>query len=298
MDAILSNYPKILIKRFEAMGDILMSTPIIRKLYNDRSGKCLIDYQLYDTHQQILKYNPYIRNILGINDQLTDVYNMSINLDLVYEKKPKIHVIDAFAELVFGHSNIDKSLDLFTNELNRQQADKVKKSINNDYIVFHARNYPGASRNISLLFWQDLVKTVLMETNVSIAFIGQGNDAYFFRDEPRTIDLRNQFDILTTKEIISSAKIFVGSDTGTLHVAATTNTDIVGLFTSVRAEYRQPFRSKGRFIPVAANIPCYGCQENFTPPVVQINCMRNDYECQNRFSVQDVLWNIKNLLTS
>ncbi len=295
MDVNPDNYPKILLRRFEAMGDILMITPIIRKLYNDRGGKCHIDFQLYEPHKIILEHNPFVRHVLGMNEPFPCEYDIVINLDLVYEKKPKIHAVDAFAELVFGTTNFDKSLDLFTSEVNKTTADHIKSMIGNDYIVLHVRNHPGTSRNININFWQGLVESLLSKTTVSIAFIGQQNEVCFFGND-RLIDLRHRFDILTIKEIIARAKLFVGSDTGTLHVAGTTNTDILGLFTSVRSEYRLPFRLRGKFIPIASDIDCYGCQEQFTPPVARIDCMRGDYECQNRFNPESVTEQILSLL--
>lgn len=294
MEDIQANYPRILVKRLEAMGDILMATPIIRKLYNDRSGKCFIDFQLHEPHKDVILLNPFVRYVIGIHEPLPDTYDMIINLDLVYEKKPTKHVIDAYAEMVFGNTKLDKSMDLFTDSMNTHQADHLYSQINNDFIVLHIRNYPGTSRNISLDFWNKLIIEVIGQTDLSIVFIGKGNDICFTGND-RFIDARNQYSIKTVKEIIARAKIFVGSDTGTLHIAGTTNTDIIGLFTSVRPQYRFPVRLQGKFIGIAANIDCHGCQEQFAPPVVKIDCMRGDYECQNRFDPIQVSKFIKDL---
>lgn len=287
MDDIQSNYSKILVRRSDAMGDILMATPIIRKLYNDRNGKCFIDFQLHEHHKDTLTCNPFIRNIIPSNQPLQEKYDLIIDLDLIYEKRPSLHVIDAYAELAFGNNNFDKSIDLFTDQLSKQLADNLKNNLQKDYIVLHVRNYPGTSRNINLDFWNQLVLNILNNTELYIVFIGQNSDVAFSSNE-RLIDLRHQINLLTVKEIIANAKMFIGSDTGTLHVAGTTNTDIIGLFTSVRSEYRQPFRIQGKFIPIAADIECYGCQEKYTPPVCSIDCLRGDYECQNRFDAGKV----------
>lgn len=278
------DYPRILINRRAALGDVLMATPIIRKLYNDRNKKCYIDFSINPEYESLVKNNPAIQTVITRpyeNINLHD-YDLVLNLNLVYEKNPRLHPIDAYANYVFGTELSDKKTELFTKELDKEKANKFKETINNEYIIFHLRNVYGASRNLPLKFWHELLDNLLKKTGESVVFVGSKQDNCFYGHH-RLIDARDQFSLLELKEVIARAKVFVGTDSGPMHIAATTDVGIVSFFTSVKSQYRRPFRSKDNFVALESGIDCYGCQANFSPPVTAIYCLRNDYECVNRF---------------
>ena len=279
------DYPRILINRRAALGDVLMATPIIRKLYNDRQGKCFIDFSVNPEYESLMKHNSYINKVITVSYENINLreYDIIINLDLVYEKNPKLHPIDAYAGYVFGTELTNKTTELFTEEPDKEKANEFKETIENEYIVFHLRNVYGTSRNLPLKFWHELLDNLLSRTNESIVFVGSKQDSYF-GGHHRLIDTRSQFSLLELKEVIAQAKIFVGTDSGPMHIAATTDVGIVSFFTSVKAQYRRPFRSMDNFVALESGIDCYGCQANFSPPVTAIYCLRNDYECVNRFN--------------
>lgn len=278
------NYPRILINRRAALGDVLMATPIVRKLFLDREGKCSIDFSTNQEYELLLKHNPYIRNTIASSYENINLreYDIVINLDLVYEKNPLLHPIDAYSKYVFGIELPDKTTELVTNDSAKENAKRFKELIGNDYLVLHLRNVYGASRNLSMSFWHKLVGHLINKTEQRIIFIGSPQDN-FFQGHHRLIDARGQFDLLSLKEVINQSQLFVGTDSGPMHVAASTEVDIVAMFTSVKHNLRQPFRTFGNFFPFAAQIDCYGCQSRFLPPVTSIHCLRNDYECVNRF---------------
>lgn len=278
------NYPRILINRRAALGDILMATPIVRKLFHDRQGKCFIDFSVNQEYEPLLKHSPYIRNIIAAPYETINLheYDIIINLDLVYEKNPLLHPVDAYSKYVFGIELSDKTTELFTDDYSKDNAKRFKEVIGNDYLVLHLRNAYGASRNLSMRFWHELIGHLINKTEQRIIFIGSLQDN-FFQGHNRLIDARGQFDLLSLKEVISQSRLFVGTDSGPMHIAASTDVDIVAMFTSVEYNLRHPFRSSGNFFPFAARIDCYGCQARFLPPVTSIHCLRNDYECVNRF---------------
>ena len=60
---------KILIIRLSSIGDIILTTPIIRQVRN-KFPQAQIDFLLEDKFYSILKYNPYINTIIRYNKQL------------------------------------------------------------------------------------------------------------------------------------------------------------------------------------------------------------------------------------
>lgn len=77
------------------------------------------------------------------------------------------------------------------------------------------------------------------------------------------IDLRNKTSIEELSSIMSGAKVVCGLDSGPIHLAGTTEVDIVCGYTSVLAEYRIPIRAKGVTYPISPNIECIGCESKW-----------------------------------
>lgn len=281
--------PKILINRQAAGGDVLMTTPIVRKIFEDRKGQCEIDFFVKQECRAYLGSNPYIKNIHTRLPDASDLkkYDVIIDLDLVYEKNPEIHAVDSYALYAIGHTDFDRSLELHTTDDEKSRGDQFKEKVGNNYIVIHQRRFAWPSRNISEKVWSSLVKRLLSDTSLSIVQVGAPGEPAFAGND-RLIDARGEFTIPELKEVIQRSVLYIGVDSGPAHVAAATTTDMIVLYTSVREEYRRPLRSKGRFVPVAADIDCYGCHAKNPVPCTTFICHRGDIECINRFDPDDI----------
>ena len=159
---------------------------------------------------------------------------------------------------------------------------EFKSSIGNDYVILHQRKFAWPSRNIPEKIWAGVVKELLAKTHHHIVQVGAAGEPAFSGD-PRLIDVRGELSIPQLKEVIGNADLYLGVDSGPAHVASATLTDMIVLYTSVRGEYRQPLRNSGRFVPVAAEIDCYGCHAKNPVPCTTFICHRKDIECVNRF---------------
>lgn len=276
--------PKILINRQAAGGDVLMTTPIVRKIYQDRKGLCEIDFFVKQECRAYLGSNPYIKNVYTRLPDANDLkkYDVIIDLDLVYEKNPEIHAIDAYALYAIGHTDFDRSVELHTTDQEKQAALEFKSNIGNDYVVLHQRKFAWPSRNIPEKIWASVVKELLSKTHHHIVQVGAAGEPAFSGDQ-RLIDVRGELSITQLREVIANADLYLGVDSGPAHVASSTCTDMIVLYTSVREEYRRPLRSNGKFVPMAAQIDCYGCHAKNPVPCTTFICHRKDIECVNRF---------------
>jgi len=63
---------KILVIRFSSIGDIVLTTPVIRSLYNGISGVA-IDYVTKASFKSLLQHNPYLRKIHTLEDNLSEL---------------------------------------------------------------------------------------------------------------------------------------------------------------------------------------------------------------------------------
>lgn len=277
--------PSILVNRQGASGDVLMTSPIVRKLHQDYKGNCDIDFSVWHECAPFVEGNPYIRNVLKVlpDAELIARYDRYINLDLVYERNPKIHAVDAYALEAFGTTDFDRGLELFTSEADKQVGKTFSEFMNGNYVVLHQRRWAWPSRNINPDMWAKVVEQILDKTSAYIVQVGQTHEPVFSGTE-RLIDVRGQFSIPELKEVIGNSKLFMGVDSGPGHLASATGTDMILLFTSVKEEYRRPLRTQGNFIPIVPDIDCYGCHADNPAPCTTFICRRSDVECVNKFN--------------
>lgn len=277
--------PSILVNRQGASGDVLMTSPIVRKLHQDYNGECDIDFSVLPDCAAFVEGNPYIRTVLKTlpGADLIAKYDRYIDLDLVYERNPRIHAVDAYALEAFGTTDFDRSLELFTTDADKEVGKTFSKFMDGNYVVLHQRRWAWPSRNINPEMWAKVVEKILDQTSAYIVQIGQTHEPVFSGTD-RLIDVRGQFSIPELKEVIGNAKLFMGVDSGPGHVASATDTDMILLFTSVREEYRRPLRQRGNFIPIVPDIDCYGCHADNPPPCTTFICKRGDVECVNKFN--------------
>jgi len=82
------NYkPRILIKRRQALGDVIMTTPIVRRLRQELGRDAIINVAT-DNPSAFLN-NPHIDAVISGGDP-TDGYDRMIDLDLAYERRPEM----------------------------------------------------------------------------------------------------------------------------------------------------------------------------------------------------------------
>lgn len=283
--------PQILVIRAGALGDALLSTPIIRKLWNDRQGNCFIDVST--ENPEAFRNNPYIRQVLKQSDLIGKQYDQIINLDLAYEKNPLMHITHAYSLHAFGNDfNYDMQPELHATEAEKQNVSNYVQSLpTSNFIVMHMRQHTWPSRNLKISFWQELVSKIIDKTDLTIVQVG-ANHEIAFEGNSRLVNALGKFTIHELKELIQTSKGFVGMDCATVHVAACTDKPLIGFFTSAHHEYRKPLGNTP-FYSIAANIECYGCQKDNLPPCTIFICNRNDVECINRFNADSVVETIK-----
>ena len=54
---------KILIIRFSSFGDIILTTPVIKKI-KEKYPEAIIDFIVYDVFSEAISLNPHIRNVI------------------------------------------------------------------------------------------------------------------------------------------------------------------------------------------------------------------------------------------
>jgi ADP-heptose:LPS heptosyltransferase len=272
---------KILVIRAGALGDVILATGIVRELNKFHSGQCSID--VATEYPEVFKNNPYVNLVINKSSVNQSEYDQVIDLDLCYEMEPNQHVLDAYSKKVFGIANFNVSPELFLEE-----EHTTLPKIDAPYVVVHMRNHYWPSRNLPQEFWVPLISNILAKTNYTVVQIGSGQDLAFGGLGDRLINTVGKLGLHQSHALIGQARAFVGADAGALHIAACTQTPILAMYTSVRADYREPKYRTAPHISIASDIDCYGCVEKCPVPYSNYYCARGDEQCVRSFDPESV----------
>jgi heptosyltransferase I len=87
-----------------------------------------------------------------------------------------------------------------------------------------------------------------------------------------------EFDLTELRALMDRASLFIGGDSGPLHVAGTTGVPVVGLYGPTLAARSAPWRPS-RFVTESIELPDVPCR-----PCDQRRCEPGDYRCLGSIS--------------
>ena len=275
---------QILVRRRAALGDVIMSTGVVRELKNRYN--CEID--IATEFPNVFDNNTNVRSIYH-TDAMPEVknYDLYINLDDAYEHNPRNHYIDSYFYRAFGASTVDnKNPELFATESDEEfikafcQDNELDK-----YIVVHIRQWYWELKNMSWDTWYAVFEKLFTDrTDFKIVCVGTTQDG--FVDHPLFVDSRDKLSIQQQKLLMDGADCFVGIDSGPYHIAACATTYFVSLHTHLLPDRIIP--QNKIVIPVTSKVDCIGCNDNQQRPVRQIVCKYGDYRCSNNFDADEI----------
>lgn len=100
-----------------------------------------------------------------------------------------------------------------------------------------------------------------------------------------------EFDLSELRALVGRAALYIGGDSGPLHIAATTNTPVVALFGPTLPERSMPWRA-ARVSALAVDagpLPCRPCHQR--------HCEPGDFRCLTRVAPSQVLTAAESLLS-
>ena len=109
------------------------------------------------------------------------------------------------------------------------------------------------------------------------------------RGAERVLDF-GEFDLAELRALVGRSALFVGGDTGPLHIAATTTTPVVGIYGPTLPERSAPWRDPA--VPTASvqinGLPCRPCDQRA--------CVPGDFRCLTTLKADDVIAAAEQLL--
>lgn len=270
---INKNAGSITIKRVGALGDVLMITPIIRFI---KQQFPYIDIHVMTKYFDIFKNNPYV-NSASLQYKDCDMF---IDLDGTYEHKPFLHILDSYAVniLGFGLDKGDKNfhLDMMSGEdIEKEEKNNIDEILNGGKYICVNMSKSWDSRTLPPQTWAETISKFL-GSGYFVISIGTEKDDDLKIDHDHFMDLRGKLTIHQTMEWIKHSKLYIGMDSGLLHVAQCTETKVLGIFTCVSPETRIT-RKENTISIIPEPDKCAFCWHTFKG-VTNIECKHKDTE--------------------
>jgi ADP-heptose:LPS heptosyltransferase len=279
---------RILVKRRAALGDVVMSTGVVRELHRRHEGNCAITVET--EYPLVYKNNPYIRDLRNWGECNTADYDIVYNLDDSYESNPDNHFVDSMFYRVFGANTRDHSVDLHPDDNDRAIVDADVQELAAPFFAIHMRNWAWPLKNIAIDTWGEIISAVFEQrTDHKVVTVGGPTDYTF--DHPLFFNANARYTPQQLAYFLNSAKCFVGIDSGPFQIAGASDTHIIGLLTHNPPEYIMPERHLDRdwhHTAIQANVACVGCNVNQQRPVRQVVCQWGDYRCNRTWDTDRI----------
>tara|TARA_R100000152_G_C6781219_1_gene215254 strand:- start:3194 stop:5914 length:2721 start_codon:yes stop_codon:yes gene_type:complete len=289
---------KLYLIHCRGLGDILSTTPSLRKLSKAYREK--IDIITYNP--EVFKNNPYVNKIFLWEENVEKIkeqYNKEDIHDVAWSHQLN-HSFDIRAlhakYLGFGLLPEEMEYDFI--------ADKYEDlDLPLNYICIHPA-FNWESRTWPQEKWQALIdylidlghKVVITGKTEKEPEVGSWSKIKYifkFEENPNLIDLSEKANLSQTWHIINRAEKFITMDTGLLHLAGSTNTEIIQLGSSINYKFRAPFRMGSQeyrytYVGGDCDIFCasdlkYAVKEhgkfNVTPPLWKCLESKETFEC-------------------
>lgn len=318
---------KFLIIRFSSIGDIVLTTPVIRCLKKQVSG-AEVHFLTKDSFRSVVEHNPYIDKLhvlahsweLMIEELRTEEYDYIIDLHhntktlkvkSALKKKsfsfyklniqkyfytafkinmlPKVHIVDRYLRTVesFGVKNDGAGLDYFIAPHEETKKEDIPASHSAGYIAC-VIGAAHATKRWPVHKWKEFCN----EMKHPIILLGGPEDAangneIASMDVVKVYNACGKFKLNESADLVRKAKLVITNDTGLMHIAAAYKKPIISLW--------------GNTVPSFGMTPYYG-DAPVADLILQINklwcrpcskigynkCPLGHFKCMEKISSQEL----------
>jgi len=240
------------------MGDLISATPTIKKLSEIYQSPITV----ISTHPYLFDNCPYVDESLRFDDyteeQLSEKYDLHKTFFLLGKQDSRgVEFKHAMCDIRQFHAK-DLGFMLTPDELTCDYFPKSDESCISEfnlperYVVIHPAQ-SWCSRTWSKYNWQALCIS-LEDAGIPVISIGKDSreesdfsgttfKPVFKLDIKNGLDLSNKTTLDQSWYILNKSVCVITMDSGILHLAGTTDTHIIQLGSSIKPEYRAPYRN-------------------------------------------------------
>lgn len=314
----LENINSILIIRLSSLGDILLSTPLIRTIKN-KFPNVSIDIIVKGQYKDVIYNNPYLRNTyLYDADNRTELLTelKSKNYDLIIDLQNNLHSKNIRSSLPgfvvkFNKKSIKKFLlvrtkiNLLKNtgqipvryaqtlknfELDDQGLDLFTPNVPSAMLIKNERYIgicPG-SRHFTKMwpkeYYVNLCRKLIKDCCQVVLFGGKADRkicAEIKSEVPEAINLQNEDDILQTAADMKMCTAIYCNDSGLMHTASAVSVPVIVFLGSTIKEFGfTPYKNKNVILE-NSSLRCRPCSH-----IGRKKCPKKHFKCMLEITPQ------------
>ena len=282
------------------LGDTLAATPVIRKLSQTYNEKISV----ISHHPDLFKNLPYIQNNYTYSEetfsQIEHLYEMMKTFDISYRPNGVCNKHNVMDIRQFHAINLGFMLTKDEMEMDYIADEVTLPNLPEKFVLIHpVQNWD--SRTCPAKSWQMLTQ-MLNEKGISVISVGKDSSEIGSSMVQKPVfnfpiklgyNLMNQTSLDQTWHLLNKCSCFITMDSGLLHLAGTTDCEILQLGSSIDPEFRAPYRKgsqdyKFHYVRGGCGLHCasdmkYGVREwasiQGIPSLVGCLERKEKYEC-------------------
>lgn len=295
-----SSRKELLVIKLLTLGDAVLVTPTL-KVLREKYPSHRITLVTCKGWKDVFEGNPYIDELAVtidhpkssfkpshyFYDEITTQYIEKKEWDQVIQlnclsfageyKRTGIHFRDFYAEMAGVYPLKDTKYFIPITDEHRKTADKILQQfeIGKKLICIHT-NGGWTLKNWSENRWMEFAERIYDRYQCKVVLIGgKGEDI----NSPYVINLADKLSIKELVALFERADLFVGLDSGPMHIASAANAPIIAMFSVTHAKVGAP--NSDNFITIQAPLSC-------EIPCGLKYCYKN-INCTDSISVETVL---------
>jgi len=267
---------RILVRRQASIGDVLLTTPILRILKKKARN---VEITVHTLFPEIFRGNPNVSHASKDLPFPDSNYDEKYDLDLAYERFPFMPIVAAYAKAC--GIPVDNSIpDLYSIPEEEAWAENYTPkgrvlALHPGPTAWEGRNWPlerfaAVARYFQAKGWKAVV-------------VGHPGPSL-----PCDFDFRGKTTLHSLASVLRRCSLFVGIDSYPMHVAVSVNIPIVATFGCILPDLRLP--GTGYFLSAQVQgLSCLGCHHHQPPPVTSSKCRFGNPRCMTELSVDHVI---------
>jgi len=273
----MKDIKKVLIIRFSSIGDIVLTSPVIRAIKEQRPG-VEIHYLTKKYYAPILENNPNVDKVYTIRNSLAEVmselkaekydfiadlhrnvrsvkvktqlstasstfdklnFEKFLLVNLKVDSLPDMHIVDRYFSAVedIGVQNDQEGLDYFLNEEDEIAMSAIPKSFKEKYIAWVI-----GAKHFTKRFPPHKIVEIIRKIDIPVVLLGDDHDASLAEQiqkeaEGEVISLAGKLTINQSAYVAKRAFKVATNDTGLMHIAAALRKPIISFWGNTIPEF-------------------------------------------------------------
>jgi len=317
---------RVLVIRFNSIGDIVLSYPAVRTL--SRAGY-EVHYLTKASFAELVTSNPFVAKVWLLKDSLHTVVDALVKIDWIYvfdfhnnyrsktvvrnldspsftleknrigmwimiqlnlRKKQQRHIVERYLDTIAlaGIQCKDSSLEVYIpDNLAIPDLPEVYLAIAVG-TAWHTKSIPV----------DKIVETINLIPNTAVILLGGPDDKQRALDikngcENTVIDLTSELSILQSAKVVMNAAAILTGDTGLMHIEAAVGTPIVAVFGSTHPllGYTPYTDSEKAVVIQVEDLPCRPCTKQG-----KNSCPKGHFKCMKNINTERLVEEINNYI--